>query len=183
LKRIGQNIADYIFITKSLIRLLSENIKQMNKLTIFAGILVLTFSFALPVRTNAQNRKSVGETEVNGTFRYYFNGKFKGSYNEIRILALGKGRLRISFDLLYPYVTGSGELSANMGSAEGTAEIVGDTAVYTSEEFDNCSITIKFVRPGTIKVSQEGNDSDCGFGHNVNADGVYRKASNSKPKF
>jgi hypothetical protein len=155
----------------------------MNKLTVFAGIFLLALSFVLPIETNAQNRKAVSAAEVNGTFRYYFSGRFKGSYNEVRILSVSKGRLRVSFDLLYPYVLSNNELTANMGTAEGTAEIVGDTAVYTSEEFGNCTITIKFVKPGTIRVSQEGNDSDCGFGHNVNADGTYRKASSAKPKF
>ncbi len=94
----------------------------------------LALSFASAVKTNAQNRKSVGASEVNGTFRSYFKGRFKDSANEIKILALGKGRLKISFELIYPYVTGSGELSANIGEAAGEASIVGDTAVFSSDE-------------------------------------------------
>jgi hypothetical protein len=111
-----------------------------------------------------------------------FTGKFRGSSNEIKILALGGGRLRIAMELLYPYIV-NGELSANLGELDGEATIKGDTAVYSSTEFGECTITIKFAKPSTIKVSQEGTDADCGFGHNVMADGTYRKVSSKKPKF
>ena len=155
----------------------------MMKLTVFFGMLVTALSFISAAETRAQNRKSVSAAEVNGTFRSFFKGRFKGSSNEIKILALGKGKLRVSFDLLYPYFLGTGELSANLGQGEGEAMIEGDTAVYSSDEFGACKITIKFVKPGIIKVSQEATDADCGFGHNVTADGTYRKVSGAKPKF
>lgn len=129
-----------------------------------------------------KSRASVPASEVNGTFQKGFTGKFKGSSNEIKILALGGGRLRIAMELIYPYVV-NGELSANMGELDGEALIKGDTAIYASTEFGKCTITIKFVRPGTIKVSQEGTDADCGFGHNVMSDGTYRKTSSAKPNF
>lgn len=127
-------------------------------------------------------RKSVSAAEVNGTFRMPFTGKFKGSSNEIKILALGGGKLRIAMELLYPYIV-NGELSANMGELDGQAAIVGDVAVYDSSENGGCTITIKFVRPGIIKVTQEGMDFACGFGHNVFADGTYKKVSSAKPTF
>lgn len=146
----------------------------------FAAI-VLAWVFAVDSSAQA-TRSSVSASEVNGTFRSYFKGKFKGSYNEIRILALGGGKLKIALDLTYPYTTGAGELSANLGELTGTADISGDTAVYSSEEFGSCTITIKFVKPGTIKVNQEGG-SACGFGHNVTADGTYTRSSKMKPKF
>jgi len=129
------------------------------------------------------SRKSVSGAEVTGTFHQAFTGKFRGSYNEIKILALGRGKLKVAFDLLYPYIDGSGEKSANMGQLDGTATITGDTATLTTSEFGPCTITIKFVRPGTIRVAQEGDDSACGFGHNVSADGTYKKVTSAKPKF
>jgi hypothetical protein len=130
------------------------------------------------------SRNSVSASEVNGTFRMNFTGKFNGSSNEVKILALGGGRLRIMMDLLYPYLVGkTRELGANMGSVDGEATIKGDTAIYSSTEFGDCRITIKFVRPGTIKISQEGTDVDCGFGHNVVADGTYTKVSSKTPDF
>lgn len=135
------------------------------------------------IETFAQRpRASVPASEVNGTFRYNFAGKFKGTSNEIKILAMGKGRLKVAFDLTYPFTDGTGELSANVGQAAGFAEIRGDTAVYRSDENGECTITIKFVRPGTINVEQEGG-STCGFGHNVTATGKYVRVSRAKPVF
>jgi hypothetical protein len=151
----------------------------MKKSLIFASLILL---FSL-INTNAQNRKSVGAAEVNGSFRSYFSGKFKGSYNEVKILALGKGKLRVALELIYPFVDGTGGLMANVGTADGTATIAGDTAIFSPDENEKCVITIKFVKRGTIEVEQAGTDSECGFGFNVNADGTYKKSSNAKPKF
>lgn len=149
-------------------------------LAIFAAVILAGFC---SVNLNGQAaRARVSASEVNGTFRSYFKGKYKGSSNEIKILAIGGGKLKIGFDLLYPFTDGNGDLSANLGQLTGIAEISGDTAVYSSEEFGACKITIKFVKLGTIKVDQEGS-SGCGFGHNVTAAGTYTRASKMKPKF
>jgi hypothetical protein len=74
-------------------------------------------------------------------------------------------------------------MSANLGQLEGEADIKGDTAVYSSDEFGPCRITIRFLRPGTIKVTQQSDGAGCGFGHRVTADGTYKKTSNKKPNF
>ena len=129
-----------------------------------------------------RSRASVPASEVNGTFYYNFTGKFKGTSSQIKILALGKGRLKVAFDLTYPFTDGTGELSANVGQAMGFADIKGDTAVYRSNEYGECTITIKFVKPGTINVEQEGG-STCGFGHNVTATGKYVRVSRARPTF
>jgi hypothetical protein len=128
-------------------------------------------------------RKAVSGAEVTGTFRSYFRGKFKGSYNEILIQALGGNKLKIEMELIYPYVSGAG-ITANVGSASGEAVIQGDTAVFTPEEVAGapCKITLKFSKPGTLIVTTE-NNIECGFGHNVSADGTYKKTSSAKPKF
>ena len=152
--------------------------KQINR-ALIAAFCLMMFSALAAAQTS---RKSVPASEVNGTFRMNFKGKFKGSSNEIKILALGGGKLHIAMDLIYPYIV-KGELSANTGELDGKASIEGDAAVYESAEFGPCKITIKFLKPGTIKVSQDGTDADCGFGHNVSSDGTYVKVSSKKPKF
>lgn len=147
---------------------------------IFALAVMMTASSATVAQTS---RKSVSAAEVNGPFKMNFTGKFKKFSNEIKILALGKGKIRIAMDLVYPYTVRNGEQSVNMGSLDDEALIAGDTAVYDSSEFGACKITIKFVRPGTIKVTQDGSDGNCGFGHNVFATGTYTKISSKKPTF
>lgn len=155
----------------------------MSKL-LFLILTVFAVTAFCSVAANAQvGRKSVSAAEVNGTFRHSFGGKYKGSSSEIKVFALGGGKLHIGMDLIYPYTMQNGELMANIGELDGKATITGDTAVYESEEQGKCRITIKFVKPGTIKVSQDGEDFSCGFGHNVSSDGTYVKVSSKKPKF
>lgn len=142
-------------------------------LCVFAGGAVST--------VNGQ-RKAVSAAEVNGTYRMNFRGTFKKFSNDIKLLALGKGKVRFAMDLVYPYKLRSGEDMVNMGSIDGEASISGDTAVFRSED-GACKITFKFLRPGVMKVVQDANDADCGFGHNVTADGTYIKVSAGRPAF
>ena len=145
---------------------------------------VMAFAALAAPDSNAQTaRTSVRASEINGTFRHSFPAKFKRSSSDIKIWALGHGKIKIAFDLIYPHLDGNGDLTANTGEGGGEATISGDTAVYESAKFGPCKITITFVRPGTIKVDQDGTDTDCGFGHDVTANGVFRKISSAKPKF
>ena len=149
--------------------------------TIFAVLILMMFS---SIADAQRSRPSVSGSEVTGTFKMSFIGKkYKGFSNRLEILALGKGKLKIDFDLVYPYTMNNGEVSINMGSLTGEANIIGDTAIYESEEFGKCKITIRFVRPGEVKVTQSIDGFDCGFGHNVIASGTYKKTSSAKPKF
>lgn len=149
----------------------------MKKLLTFLGIFILVVFLFSGVETNAQSRKSVSAAEVTGTFRERASG------SEFKISALGKGKLRIGFSGVYPYKTPAGEDTANMGEASGEAEIAGDTATFTPADTEQCTITLKFLTRGRLKVTQQGTDAECGFGHNVSSDGMYKKVSGKKPKF
>ena len=148
----------------------------MKRLLVFSGVFIFIFSLFTTIETIAQTRKSVSGTEVTGTFR-------NASGSEFSILALGKGKLRISFSGVYPYKTANGEATANMGEASGEAEIAGDTANFRPEDTEQCTITMKFLPGRRLKVMQKGTDAECGFGVNVSADGNYKKVSSIKPKF
>jgi hypothetical protein len=147
---------------------------------------IITFWLFLCVGASSvtfAQRKAVSGAEVTGTFRSYFTGKFKDSYNEILIQALGGNKLKIEMKLVYPYQVNE-QISVNVGSASGEAVIQGDTAVFTPADAtgSSCKITLKFTKPGTLIVTTE-NNIECGFGHNVTADGTYKKTSGAKPKF
>ena len=149
----------------------------------FVAAIVMCFGVGADAQTS---RRSVSAGEVTGTFNHGFAGKkLKDITSRIDILALGKGKLKVVFDLVYPYTLQdeNGEVSANLGELSGEASIKGDTAVLESAEFGPCKITIKFVRPGQVKVTQDGTDANCGFGHNVTAAGTYKKVSSKKPTF
>ena len=134
----------------------------------------LVIGLALCGLAQAQKPKIVTAAQANGTYT--------GRSGEIKILALGGHKLKMQFDLFYEYKSPQGP-SANTGTALGEADIENDVATFSPEAGENCTITIKFLAGNKIKVTQDGSDSDCGFGHNVTADGTYRKTKSGKPKF
>ena len=141
-------------------------------------VLIMTIVAGAYAQTS---RSSVSVAEITGTFRYTFGAKYKKSSSDIKIASAGKGKIHVAMELIYPYIV-KGDLMANTGELDGMATINGDTAVYESSEFGQCKITLKFAKPGVLLVTQQGSDADCGFGHNVMADGTYRKVSSAKPK-
>ena len=138
-------------------------------------LLFFLMCVVLVIEAAAQTRASVG-AEVSGTFR-------DASGSSFSILALGKGKLRVAFAGVYAYKTAAGEDMANTGEASGQADIAGDTAIFKPDNMEQCTITLKFIPGGKLKVTQNGADSECGFGLNVSAAGFYKKVSSRKPKF
>lgn len=134
-------------------------------------IAAVCFAAASIAMSNAGNDKSVTAAQVNGTW--------KTEGGEFKIWALGKQRLQVEFSGVYEYRTPQG-LMANEGEGSGIATIEGDTAMFKPEGAEEeCQITLKFTS-GKLVVAQSG---ICGFGHNVSAEGTYKKVSSKKPKF
>ncbi|MGA9772022.1 MAG: hypothetical protein WBV94_23525 [Blastocatellia bacterium] len=132
----------------------------------FSIILLLLLTVELTARQNI-----VTASQVNGTWRY--------RNNTFKVWALGNQKLKIEFSGSYEYKTKEGWM-ANSGSGDGIAQIEGVTAIFKPDESDDeCKITMKFTQ-GKLVVDQEGG---CGFGHNVTANGTYRKINSRKPKF
>ena len=133
--------------------------------------MLLCMAAAITLTVRADTDKSVTAAQVNGTW------KTKGG--EFKIWALGKQRLQVEFSGVYEYKTPQGP-TANVGEGSGIATIEGDTAIFKPEGAEEeCRITLKFTG-GKLVVTQTG---ICGFGHNVSAEGTYRKVSSNKPKF
>jgi hypothetical protein len=139
----------------------------------FVVLLALLVPAFFAPTINAGER-SVSAAEATGTYR-----EAKGS-SEIRILALGHGKLKVQLALVYEFKSGEGPM-ANLGDASGEATIENDIAVFVPEGFGTCKITMTFLPNGKLKVEQQGDE--CGFGHNVYANGTFRKISSQKPKF
>ena len=115
-------------------------------------------------------KQIVTADQANGVYRYY--------KSEFRILALGSHKLKVQFDGVYT----TRAKSINTGYAAGEAIIDGNIATFKPADSERCEITLVFL-PGKLKVIQDGSDADCGFGHNVNAAGTYKKIRSGKPKF
>jgi hypothetical protein len=134
---------------------------------------ILFASLCLPTvvpASHSQNSKVATAAQVNGVYRYY--------QSEFRVLALGHNKLKVQFDGIYMTLA----KSPNMGCAMGEATIEGNVATFIPPDTERCKITMTFL-PGKLVVKQDGSDADCGFGHNVNATGTYRKIRAGKPKF
>jgi len=123
--------------------------------------LLLSFFLVVCLWEDSQTlaqRAAVSGAEVTGTFRSYFKGSAKGSYNEILIQALGGNKLKVEMSLVYPYKANREGL-ANVGEATGEAVVKGDTAIfipdYAKENSNGCRITLKFIRPGSLLVTTE----------------------------
>jgi hypothetical protein len=121
-----------------------------------------------------QSAKVVTALRANGTYRY--------RASEIRILALGHNKLRLQLDLTYEYKSSYGPM-ANVGEAAGEATIENDIAIFHPPDYPDCTITIKFLAGNRIKVTQDHDAADCGFGNRVFADGTYVKIKAGRPKF
>ena len=67
--------------------------------------------------------------------------------------------------------------SYNNGEINGILIFKNKVAVFTKKlEYSDSSCKINFYfNPGFVQVDQKANDIDCGFGHNVFADGKYKK--------
>jgi hypothetical protein len=117
-----------------------------------------------------QKHQVVTAAQVNGVYRYF--------KSEFRILALGHNKLKVQFDGVYMTLANS----PNIGYASGEATIDGNVATFKPSDTERCEITLIFL-PKKLKVMQDGSDADCGFGHNVNATGTYRKIKSGKPRF
>ena len=143
----------------------------MNRIPVrlFLPIIVLT-SGLHPQLVNSQNSKVVTAAQANGVYKYYDN--------EFRILALGHNKLKVQFSGIYHTLS----KSVNMGEANGEATIDGNVATFIPDDTQGCKITLTFL-PGKLVVKQDGDDATCGFGHNVNSAGTYRKVRSGKPKF
>jgi|ERR1051326_4314426 hypothetical protein len=138
----------------------------MKKLLLISTVMMI----ALCGSNNAQNSKVVTAAQANGVYRYYDN--------EFRILALGHNKLRVQFSGVYHTIS----KSVNTGEATGEATIERNVATFIPEDGQECKITMTFL-PGKLVVKQDGQDFACGFGHNVNSAGTYRKIRSGKPKF
>jgi hypothetical protein len=116
-----------------------------------------------PHAAESQTKQVVTAAQANGTYRSYeMNFAFS---------RLGIRKLKVQFDGVYRTIS----KSVNTGSAEGEAIIDGNVATLDLPEFGPCKINMVFLPHNRLKVFQEGDSPDCGFGHNVRADGTYRK--------
>jgi hypothetical protein len=102
----------------------------------------------------------------------------QGRTGELTLFRLEKNRYKF-----WLYVN-RGWPSFNMGFLDGFIEVVNDRTVYTTKvEFSDSSCAVAFVFSAKgIEVTQSSGSNECGFGHNVYANGTYKLKTKSRPK-
>jgi hypothetical protein len=65
---------------------------------------------------------------------------------------------------------------------EGTATLVDNMATITTTEYSGkCTITLTFSDEQVVAKTLAGGDAECGFGHNITADGTYKRVDDLDP--
>lgn len=143
----------------------------MNRIQWVFAVCVAFLGVATTEMVIASDPRIVTAAQVNGTW--------KSDTGTFKVWALGKQRLQVQFLGFYEYQTKDGPM-ANTGEGSGIAFIDADVAIFKPDTSESdCKITMQF-GPEKMSVEQEGG---CGFGHNVIADGIYKKVSRAKPVF
>jgi hypothetical protein len=146
-------------------------VRKLSYAFLLGGAGLALFAVLYTTQARAAMQTVVTAAQVNGTW--------DSKHGAFKVWALGNQKLKVEFDGVYEYTSSAGPM-ANTGEGRGIAFIEGNTAIFRPDGAeDECKITMKFTR-GKLIVTQE---SNCGFGHNVTADGTYRKTSSRKPKF
>jgi hypothetical protein len=135
------------------------------------GFIAATFCLlGASIAVGQSPRRAVTAAQINGVYKY--------RRNDFRVLALGHNKLQVQFN--GEWMTRYGY--PNIGEAIGEASIEGNVAIFIPGETKNCKITMTFLTNKMIVV-QEGSDAECGFGHNVMADGTYRRVKAGRPRW
>lgn len=106
--------------------------------------------------------KAVEVRGVTGTYR-------REDDSSLEVVELHGGKVKFALLALWKGARWE-EYGPNLGEAYGTVPLAKSVAVYKE---DGCRLTMRF-SSGKVDIEQAG---DCDFGHNVTANGTYRRTS------
>lgn len=95
--------------------------------------------------------------------------------NRLRVSQLSNKRIWFFLNAYKEYRSEDGEIGANMGDTGGTIPFTGNKAEWKASDGPG-KLQFTFTDT-TCTIKQIGSDFECGFGHGVDASGVYQKIS------
>jgi hypothetical protein len=121
----------------------------------------------------------LGQINYSGEYGYSFKPQGKppkdeageGPQGNLTLLKIDENVYRFWLDV------NKGWPSYNMGEADGTITIKGDSAVSdnTYESAENKCLLHFYFKKDKVVIATDANGFDCGFGHGVYADGDYKR--------
>lgn len=99
----------------------------------------------------------------------------RGTWERIIVKPASLGNIEFCFSGLW---WGLGEGPSGLGDLSAAVPVHENLAQYSTHEFGEkeCRISLKF-STDKLEVTQTGDDFDCGFGHNVTANGTFQRVS------
>lgn len=143
------------------------------------GLLLLLMLSISSTQAAAQNARASSKKRMTAS-PANVAGTYKDVSNSVEITEAADHLVAIDFTGYWPNIRPSqmkkdGVETLNVGGFRQTVPLRNGIAIVKLEYTDDpCIITIRFLRD-RLKVTQEGASNDCGFGFNVEANGVYRK--------
>jgi len=106
------------------------------------------------------------------------DSRMKKPSSELLTIDHGNGDVEFQFDLW------GGPPAYNSGGMIGHLSVRDGKAIFETTEYDGlCRIEFSFT-PKKVTVRQTvGGSAECGFGHNIFADGTFVRTSRKVPKF
>jgi hypothetical protein len=146
---------------------------------VFILLLLLTpFDLTTDVHSSAARKSSGPQSTGQAVSAARINGVYRYGRNSFRVLMLGRDKLKVQFN--GEWMTRWGY--PNLGEAIGEAALEENVATFIPKDTTKCTITMTFALRH-INVTQQGTDTECGFGRNVMANGTYRRIKGGRPKF
>jgi len=141
-------------------------------------LLLAAFDLTTDVHGSAARSPIVHQSTHRTDSAAQVNGLYRYGRNNFRVLMLGRAKLKVQFN--GEWMTRWGY--PNLGEAIGEATLEENVATFIPKGTTKCKITMTFT-PRRMDVTQEGTDTECGFGRNVMATGSYRRIKSGRPRF
>jgi len=140
-------------------------------LSAFFSLLLITGSAlaasGAPGRAAGKTTGAVDTSKAGDKYSGVFRADLDRSKDTVRIKRIKDNEYSCRFDGYYPGLVGD-----NTGQADCTGKIENDLGIFKQKNWRAAALCIQF-KGDSIIVVQQGDESDCGFGHNVNATGIY----------
>lgn len=116
----------------------------------------------------------VDDDLITGTYAY--ERPNEAGAGEIKLLVIDEKTVRFAISVVGP------PPAHNQGMMEGTGTMVDNVVTVSTTDFGGkCTITFTISGDQLVAKTLAGGDAECGFGHNITADGTYKMVDDLDP--